>query len=89
VPGFREVLLDCIRDLRNVIRDKRLRPQDCKGYLPHVDEPAAALVYFRIGATVFAAWTLPGPQPRGEASDRADMPWNLAIAVAVDDEAID
>jgi hypothetical protein len=71
--------------------EKRLRNQDLKAFRPLPGEPDFALVYFRIGATIFAARAVPAPSlPHGEeAADGPQVAWNLAVVVAVDDEALD
>jgi hypothetical protein len=89
VRPFRDSLLDCILYLRRAMAERKLRNQDLKAFRPLPGEPDFALVYFRIGATIFAARAVPAPLPHGEAPAHPDTPWNLAIAVAVDDEAID
>jgi hypothetical protein len=87
VPSFRDVLLDGVRDLRRIIDERRLTPQDLKAYLPRAGEPLGALVYFRPDRIVFAARAVPVPLPGDEVGDGTGMPWQLTVAVSVDDEA--
>jgi hypothetical protein len=91
VRPFRDSLLDCILYLRRAMAEKRLRNQDLKAFRPLPGEPDFALAYFRIGATIFAARAVSTPSlPHGEeAADGPDSPWDLAVIVAVDDEAIE
>jgi hypothetical protein len=86
IPTFRDILLDCVRNIRDVMRRRGIEARDCKAYLPTEDEAGAALLYFRIDGTVFAAVALAGP---GEEGDQPDSIWDLTVATNVDDEAID
>jgi hypothetical protein len=87
-PSLREDLMDLVRRVREPLQSRRILPADC---VPHLASPAlaaggGAVVYFRLPPLVFTATAVPEPTPGDP--DLDGEPWRLAVAIAVETDAL-